>query len=62
MSELLYFAVWSKQLGYALDCYPSEIERYRRDLKKHGDKFSGPYLTKQEALEIVRKELMAQYQ
>ena len=42
MDRLSFFAVWTARSAYALDAYPDEIDRYRREMVRHRERFAGP--------------------
>ena len=50
VSRLRFFAVWTARGGYALDVYPDEIDRYRREMVRHRERFAGPFDTAAEAI------------
>jgi hypothetical protein len=55
--RLRFFAVWTARTGYALDVYPDEIDRYRRDIIRRRERFAGPFDTAEEAMAVVCKAL-----
>jgi hypothetical protein len=60
-NKIKWFAIWNgrRNVSYALDFYPDEVEVCVADMRKRRTTFSGPYNTREEAREVAVRNLIA---